>query len=80
MKSVNLYPSLRPVLHEDSNDNEEFIANNPPYIVSEFCRYPMPVKYELMPVQHTDVTAARNANCPGNVLSLPSQPLYLYWF
>lgn len=74
MKSVNLFPSLRPVLHADSNDNEEFIANdNPPYVLTQFCPYPMPLKYELMPVQHTDVSAARKSNCPGNTQFSPNK-------
>ena len=70
VKSVNLYPSLKPVEHEHSNDNEEFELNvgqpNVRYsIITTHCRYPMPVNYELMNFQHSSVTAAKRPNCPG---------------
>ena len=66
VKSVSLYPALKTVTHTESNDNEEFIANDGSLAIRElYCPYPMPVQYELLPVLHNDVTAAKPANCPG---------------
>lgn len=66
MKSLNLFPALQAVPHTDSNDNKEYINNDgPPYVLTQFCPDPLPLKYELLPVLHNNVTAAKAADCPG---------------
>lgn len=66
MKSVSLYPTLIPVTHTNSNDNDEFLANDGSLSIPQLhCPFPMPIQYELLPVLHNEVTAAKPKNCPG---------------
>ena len=65
VKSANMYPSLKPVVHTDSNDNDELQSDRVSSIRNNLCPFPLPTKYELLPVPHTDVTMAKQADCPG---------------
>jgi hypothetical protein len=50
VKEANLSPLFTPVDHAKSNDNEHFRGES--RIISEFCPYPVPEKYQLSTVVH----------------------------
>lgn len=50
VKEANLAPLFTPVDHSKSNDNEHFRGDS--RILSEFCPYPVPEKYQLSTVIH----------------------------